>query len=278
MDHIYILSISLKEIISYFIIYSFLGWCTEVAYAYWKERRFVNRGFLNGPYCPIYGFGVLSVLLFLKPFSNNIIFLFFGAFFVTSILEYITGYFLEAIFQAKWWDYSNEPYNLSGYVCLSFSIIWGVLASIIVLVIHPFIKNLVHTVPSNIVYSLSTIIFIGISIDLIVTVSSILKLNQLLKDLTEKLEHMDKAKIKEKLIIEKNEIIYNVEGLLTDKKEDVNEILAEVKNKIKKFKYEYEEMLQKRSLPHRRIIKAFPHLKIDRFKRALDELKKEINK
>lgn len=278
MNDIYIFSISIKEIFSYFIVYSFLGWCTEVAYAYWKEKEFVNRGFLAGPYCPIYGFGVLSVLLFLKPVSNNIIFLFFGAVFVTSVLEYITGYLLESIFHARWWDYNEEPYNLSGYICLKFSIFWGIISSIIVLFIHPFIKGLVHSVPSSIAYSIASIIFIGMSLDLITTVANILKLNQLLKDLTEKLENLDKAAIKEKLIQEKKEMVTNVEGILHEKREDIHVVLIEVKNKIKGFRAEYEELLQKRSSAHKRIIKAFPHLKIDRFKRALSELKKEINK
>ncbi|WP_352419159.1 hypothetical protein [Proteiniborus sp.] len=278
MDNIYFLSIPIKEIFGYFIIYSFLGWLSEVGFAYWKEKRFVNRGFLAGPYCPIYGFGVLLVLLFLIPVSNNIIFLFFGALFVTSVLEYITGYLLEKIFHAKWWDYSNEPYNLSGYVCLSFSVIWGVVASIVVLFIHPFIKGLIHSIPTSIVYTLTSFIFIGMTIDLITTVSGILKLNQLLRDLTEKLENIDKAAIKEKLIQEKREMVTNVGGVLNEKREDIHEILTEAKNKIKEFKVEYEELLQKRSFSHRRIIKAFPHLKIDRFKRALNELKKEINK
>ncbi len=278
MDNIYFFSISIKEIFSYFIIYSFLGWCTEVSYAYWKERRFVNRGFLAGPYCPVYGFGVLLVLLFLRPISNNITLLFLGAVFVTSVLEYITGYLLESIFHARWWDYSEESYNLSGYICLKFSIIWGVVSSIIVLFVHPFIKGAVHSVPSSIVYSLTTVIIIGMSIDLVTTVANILKLHQLLRDLTEKLENLDKAAIREHLAQEKKEVVTRLEGVLHEKREDISEVLTEARNKIKDFKAEYEELLQKRSSSHKRIIKAFPHLKIDKFKRALNELKKEINK
>lgn len=278
MDDIYLFSISIKEVFSYFIVYSFLGWCTEVCYAYWKENEFVNRGFLAGPYCPVYGFGVLLVLLLLRPVSNNIILLFFSAVFVTSVLEYITGYLLESIFHAKWWDYSNVPYNLSGYICLSFSIIWGIAALIVVLFIHPFIEGFIHSIPSSIIYSLTYIILIGMSIDLVTTVANILKLHQLLRDLTEKLENLDKAAVKEHLVQEKKEVVSKLEGVLHGKKEDISEVLVDIRHKIKRFKAEYEELLQKRSSSHKRIIKAFPHLKIDKFKRALNEIKKEINK
>ena len=108
--------------ILYFFVYGFLGWCTEVIFAAFKQHRFVNRGFLNGPYCPIYGCGVVIVVAVLTPLKENLFFLFVGSFLLTSILEYITGFVLEKVFHNKWWDYSNLPFNIKGYVCLKFSI------------------------------------------------------------------------------------------------------------------------------------------------------------
>ena len=110
----------------YFFTYGFLGWCTEVAYATTKQGKFVNRGFLNGPICPIYGVGVSVVIYFLTPLSGNLIFLYVTSTILVTVLEGLTGYFMDKIFHHKWWDYSNQPLNIGGYVCLIFSLVWGV--------------------------------------------------------------------------------------------------------------------------------------------------------
>ena len=90
-----------------FLVYSFLGWVCETVYCSIGQRKFVNRGFLNGPLCPVYGFGAVAVLLFLRPLRENLLLLFFGGMILTSVIEYITGFALEKLFAAKWWDYSN---------------------------------------------------------------------------------------------------------------------------------------------------------------------------
>jgi len=97
------------EVVWIFLIYAFIGWCTEVSYATLDAGKFVNRGFLNGPYCPIYGIGVLVVVVILTPLKNSLLILFIGSFVLTSVLEYITGYVLEKVFHNKWWDYSDKP-------------------------------------------------------------------------------------------------------------------------------------------------------------------------
>lgn len=104
------------------LIYSCLGWCSEVAFAALRRGVFVNRGFLNGPVCPIYGFGVLLVLLVLEPVKENLALLFFGSMVFCSLLEFIVGFAMERIFHDKWWDYSENPFNIKGYVCLEFSL------------------------------------------------------------------------------------------------------------------------------------------------------------
>ena len=108
-----------------FFVYAFLGWCTEVGYAALRTGRFVNRGFLNGPVCPIYGFGMVIVLFTLEPLAENILLLFLGSVVLTSALEWITGLVLEKLFHQRWWDYSDEPFNVGGYICLRFSLMWG---------------------------------------------------------------------------------------------------------------------------------------------------------
>ena len=114
---------SFYEYLAFFVIYAFLGWCAEVIFNTINTGHFVNRGFLSGPVCPIYGFGMVIVVFCLTPLQKNWMLLFFGSMFLTSALEWITGYVLKKVFHTSWWDYSNQPFNLGGYICLRFSIL-----------------------------------------------------------------------------------------------------------------------------------------------------------
>ena len=169
----------------YFFVYGFLGWCTEVAFAAWKEHRFVNRGFLNGPICPIYGFGVTMVVRFLSPYKANLVLLYITSVILVTVLEWLTGFILEKLFHNKWWDYSNMPLNLNGYVCLLFSLIWGVACVLIVDFIHPVIHSVLVLIPT--IVGIIVLIILGISTfaDLYVTASGILKMNKRLAAMQE---------------------------------------------------------------------------------------------
>lgn len=130
------------QILWYFYIYGFLGWCSEVAFAAVAHGKFVNRGFVNGPICSIYGFGVMSVLLVLG-------LLFGGSVLFTSAIEYLTGWVLEKVFHDKWWDYSKRPLNLKGYVCLEFSVLWGIACVFVVDVFQPLVAKVVDLIPKK---------------------------------------------------------------------------------------------------------------------------------
>ena len=123
---------------SLFFIYAFIGWLMEVCFTFITDHKLVNRGFLIGPLCPIYGHGCLLILLFLKKFADEPITLFFMAMLICSLLEYFTGYLLEKIFKARWWDYSNRKFNINGRICLETLIPFGILGLLIVLIINPF--------------------------------------------------------------------------------------------------------------------------------------------
>ncbi len=101
-----------------FSIYSFLGWLMEVVNTLRVEKKFVNRGFLVGPFCPIYGFGVLLMTIMLEKYQNDIVATFIFSILICGILEYFTSFFLEKIFHARWWDYSNRKFNINGRICL----------------------------------------------------------------------------------------------------------------------------------------------------------------
>ena len=167
------------------LIYSCLGWCCEVAFAALKTGKFVNRGFLNGPVCPIYGFGVLSVVLVLEPVKDNLLLLFFGSMVFTSLLEFLAGFAMERIFHDKWWDYSNNPFNIKGYICLEFSIIWGIACVLVVDIIHPIIMKLVNVLPHTLSLWLMGALYVLLVTDAVLTLVELLKLPKRFKAMEE---------------------------------------------------------------------------------------------
>ena len=168
-----------------FFVYAFLGWCTEVSFAALTSGKFVNRGFLNGPVCPIYGCGVVIVLFFLDPLRENTLLLFLGSVVLTSVLEWLTGFVLERIFHQRWWDYSNEPFNLGGYICLRFSIAWGLACLLVVDVIHPTIHWLITLIPHTLGLVLLAVFSAAMVVDLAATVRTIARINRQLTQLDE---------------------------------------------------------------------------------------------
>ncbi len=154
----------------YFFIYAILGWCVEVIHAALKRGKFENRGFLNGCWCPIYGAGVVLVLLSLTPININVFVLFIASLILTSVLEFIVGFILEKLFKTKWWDYSKEHFNIKGYVCLKYSILWGLACVIVVDLIHPMIANLVRITPDLAKYIICGVLCTVFVVDAIFTV------------------------------------------------------------------------------------------------------------
>ena len=143
-----LLNFNYYNLIYFFAFYSFAGWCVEVLYYFKNEHKFVNRGFLYGPFCPIYGCGAVSLVVFLDNYKNNVFVLFFLAVLLTSILEYFTGFILEKTFKTKWWDYTDDPFNIHGRVCLLYSLMWGAGEVIIIRIVHPILNDIVMSIPS----------------------------------------------------------------------------------------------------------------------------------
>lgn len=248
-----------------FFVYGFLGWCTEVIFAAAKQRKFVNRGFLNGPICPIYGIGVVSVVEVLEPLMDNTVLLYVGATVLVTVLEWITGFLLEKLFHHKWWDYSNMPMNLNGYVCVLFSLIWGAACLVIVRYIHPFIYRVLAFVPAW-AGILLLVVFLALLIaDLYVTVSGILKLNRRLKKMEEIAGELKHLSDQIGCNISRNVI----EGL--EKQEDT-------KQKAEELQLKYRELMEGQSLASRRIIKAFPKMRPGRYENQFRELKEYLTK
>ena len=181
---------NLYEVLWLFILYAFLGWCIEVIFHAVNKGIFVNRGFLNGPYCPMYGVGMVMVSFILPLFKKNILILFVASFVFASVLEFVTGFLLEKIFHNKWWDYSDVPFNIMGYICLKFSIYWGLGGVLMFTTIHPMIYSLVKMIPHIAGVIFMVVFYIFFAGDLTVTVMTILKFNKRVRVLDEMAKKM----------------------------------------------------------------------------------------
>ena len=224
------------ELVWIFIIYAVIGWCTEVSYAALDTGKFVNRGFLNGPYCPVYGCGVVIVVAALTPLKDNFFILFFGSFLLTSVLEYLTGFILEKVFHNKWWDYSDKPFNLHGYICLKFSIYWGLACTFIMEVVHPAIYKCITAVPFILGVVILVIVMTAFTVDVCVTVATILKLNKRLKLMEEMAQKMHQ------LSDELGENIYEGVTTVIEKKEEFEDSHEEFLIKLSEEKEKLREM------------------------------------
>lgn len=150
------------DTVIYFMLYAFIGWVVEVAYAAYKEKRFVNRGFLAGPICPIYGFGALLILgldRFIKSESMPFYMSIASAVVITTFLEYVTGYVMEKLLDIKAWDYSGEVLNLHGWICLKFSLFWGILAYVQLTVLQPVLSIYVNAAAQPIKQIIAVLLF-----------------------------------------------------------------------------------------------------------------------
>lgn len=264
-----------------FVIYSVLGWCCEVAFAAIVEGRFVNRGFLFGPYCPIYGFGVGFVLLCLNPIKDNFVILFFCSVLLTTFLEFITGYILEKLLHQRWWDYSSERFNIKGYVCVKFSVIWGLACLIVVDIVHPVFEKLVSYIPMNVGIIILLICIVIYLTDFVTTIIGINKMSKYMKLLADTAEHLNKVSVSvgenisdSTLTIKKN--ADNLKQELINKNEQIKRRHTEQK---KYFSEKYAELVKSKPFTAKRIQLAFPDLKIlEKENRIKKLLKKKLEK
>lgn len=162
-----------------FFCYSIFGWVMECISCSIKERKFIHdRGFLIGPYCPIYGYGAMYMYFFLNRYHDDLIVLFVMGVFGTSLLEYLTSYFMEKIFKARWWDYSNCHFNLEGRICLRNSIAFGILGILFTYVMNPFFLEVTGKVSQIVLIWISVICFIIFLIDNVLTFTIMSKLKK----------------------------------------------------------------------------------------------------
>mgnify|MGYP004460601445 FL=1 len=264
--------------ILYFFVYGFLGWCTEVIFAAFKQHRFVNRGFLNGPICPIYGVGVTLVIACLEAFQSNLLLLYISSVILVTVLEGVTGWAMDKLFHNKWWDYSKLPFNIGGYVCLLFSLIWGVACVFIVYFVHPLIHQVLSLIPHTAGIALIAILGIALLSDIIVTTSAIVKFNQYLerlKHITDEL-HAISNQIGSELYQNVMHVL-DMQESSRQKLDDVKlEVSEEIRMQIVELKTRAQNLGEKVPKPARRLLKAFPKLESQNYKAQLELFRQKL--
>lgn len=243
------------------MLYSFFGWICEVIYCSIPAGKFINRGFLIGPYCPIYGFGAIFVLLLLGQYKDNVFILFGMSMIIAGIIEYITSYVLEKIFNLSLWDYSKRTFNINGRVCLENLLMFGVMALAVVYVINPFMMGIVLSLSDFARKLIFTFFGVTVLIDLSLTV----KVLRQIKDMAS--EHM-----------------FDLEQIGEVREEVLGELNAEREKKVAEYNMEKAkrkaDFINKFNLkyPHRRMLEAFPKMKTRENPELIKRFREDIKK
>lgn len=228
-----------------FITYAIAGWIMEVTCKSIEAKKFINRGFMIGPYCPIYGWGAIAITILLHRYTDDWIVLFLMSIITCGILEYATSYVMEKLFHARWWDYSRRKYNINGRICLETLIPFGILGLVIMYVTNPFILGNLAKVPERTLNMIAMILFIIFSIDGAVSLK----------------------------------VVSNVRTTSTKlSKENTNGTMDNTEEMTAKVK----EILLSKSVLNRRLINAYPNLqailkkKKEEIKRKTEAVKEDI--
>ena len=261
--------IDFYHLMNWLIIYSFFGWVWETCYVSVKSGKFVNRGFINGPLCTIYGFGAVSVYVILRPFSDNLLYLYLGGAVVATALEYVTAVLMESIFHTSWWDYSDNKFNFQGRICLGASLGWGAFTVILFKVLHPLVESIVILYPVYVGEIGICVIGIGYVVDFAFSAAAAFHIHEKLPVIEAAMEQA-----KGEMLVKMHEKIASVgfakEATLESVKERLGdvEVLKEMEQKRAAITAEISAELQKRKeamaakVGHnmQRFVKAYPNL------------------
>lgn len=253
---------SVNQAILLFFIYSVLGWLWETVYCSLKDKKFDYRGFLTGPYCPIYGFGVVSVLYFVEPYQNNIVLLYVYSAVLVTVLEYLTSYVLEKAFHATWWDYHDVPLNINGRIAIPISLFWGLACVFVVKIVQPEVMLFVDLLERHFGLILPIIIIVVMVSDLIYTVVNMVAFRQAMVTWSKEIDKA-KAEISQQFTLERQK---------SDDKQVIShtELLQKLREKRGELAH-----LPRLNFNQRRMLQNFNRLKVKNID-SMDELRAVI--
>ena len=249
------------DYIFYFFFYSFIGWFFESCYCSIRPKKWVNRGFLRGPICPIYGTGALVIMIALVPLREltenlyvNELIIFVVGMVLCDIVEFMTSYIMEKLFNARWWDYSNKKFNLQGRICLTHTLYWGTASCLFVFILEPLIDLYVVGQVSEVSRNILTYIFLTVfAFDLLDTVIHALGLRNILSNFKKISEEISDFAV----------YVYSTIGGKSENdsenlKKELDAKFDELNTNYQKFKNDIKE---KKTKSQQRLLRAFPFLK-----------------
>ncbi|HIY04068.1 MAG TPA: hypothetical protein H9733_03790 [Candidatus Anaerotignum merdipullorum] len=283
------------ELFYVFVMYSFFGWALESVFVSATTKEWVNRGFINGPFCPIYGAGALLLTILLSPLQEHILLLFFGGCVIATLVEYVVAVILEKLFHASWWDYSNKKWNIKGRVCLLRSVQWGALTVVVIRWIHPFVERWIDRIPQMFGEIAGTVLMLYLIADAGITVQQILHLNEKLTRLAEVREEIRTKLESTKLYAARQDLAERLEKLpaaewlrewkacMEENYADMEQMRLEeqlraeyIRNEIRE-KLEYKiRAAEQANRGQRRLIRAFPKMRSLHFDAELQELRMQL--
>ncbi len=280
-----------------FMIYSFLGWAFESIVVSIDQKHWVNRGFVSGPFCPIYAVGAMFVIILLTPVKNNLVLLFLGGTVIATVVEYLVAVLLEKLFHATWWDYSHMRFQFQGRVCLRSSLAWGVLTVLVVRFLHPAVARAISAFPRTPGEFIMTLWLMAMTMDTGIMVYHVLKLNEKLQKLSEVRDELRLRLENTKLYESRKELLEHLEQLpisevvaellerMEEQKQELQEAGLEARLRSEYLKKEIRErfeykvrLLEDSERVERRILQAFPGLRSKEFERELEDIKKQMKR
>ncbi|MCM1127172.1 MAG: hypothetical protein NC429_11960 [Lachnospiraceae bacterium] len=294
---------TITQWVFFFYFYCFFGWIFESTYVSLKSRKFVNRGFMRGPFLPIYGSGAIMMLVVSMPFQDNLVLTYLAGCVGATALELVTGMAMESLFKVRYWDYSNQKFNYKGHICLSSTIAWGFLTIFMTEFLHKGVEKLILSVPYGIITTVTSVVSVYIISDFTLSFKAALDLRDLLVGLDKAKAEMERIQKRLDVIVavandeieqrrQENsmridELMEHIEGRFGAVKERMrlnpSEFMEEVREEISELRSRYtvekERRKQFRGLKDlylRNIIKGNPSMYSKRFEEALEEMKRAV--
>ncbi len=276
---------TLPQYVCFFFIYAVLGWCVEVAFAAVNTRQLVNRGFLNGPACPIYGFGMVGLLAVLGPWQNNVAAVFVVAAVLATLVELVAGYALYKLFHTRWWDYTKFRGNLGGFICPRFSLLWGLGGVLVIRLVHPPVAAAVQAIPPLALAVTDGVLAVGFAVDVGISFAQAAGLERRLKrlkDFSAALRLLSDA-MTDKI----GTGAMTVDTLLDEQKLQLmlaamegrentaalRQQLLEMADRARAVRAEVERLARQEHFGEGRLLRAFPHMQAPRYDEVLTRLR-----
>lgn len=262
---------TIENIFLWLIIYSVIGWIYESTLCSITEKRFVNRGFLNGPYCPIYGFGAILDILLLGWVKNPIL-LFVLSAILTCTLEYITSYLMEKLFHARWWDYSNRKFNINGRVCLIGAVVFGTLSLILIKLVHPLVLKMIGMMSDTLFHTIVIALAVIFIADNVITIAGFCHFDKKIKKFADELK-LQTEKLSENIKAKTEDIKIKAESIKAKTENIKSKTNIQVPNVFSDIQ---ENLAKKINFQEKRMLRAFPKFKSINYNEVLEDLKEKL--